>query len=280
METSNGTNKSDPGGQRRAFVVAVLAALLGIALMTVYMRKFERETSGGPRVDVLSALRNIAPGTPVDHSVLGVRQIPQAYLEARHIPAADVDAIVGVRVVTALSSGDSLLWTDIAKGQSGTRTLAALVQPGMRAVTIRVANGSALGNMLRPGDRVDVLYSSTKPAANATHTILQSMLLLSVGGRIEGDTGCKSGWGLGSEVTLSASPQHAQLLTHAQQHGVLTLVLRNHDDVVHLKQLPASGVKQLQRVHAPPSLYRQLQRALARPLDGAQTPNREIEHVQ
>ena len=59
--------------------------------------------------------------------------------------------------------------------------------------------------------------------------------------------------------TLSASPQHAQLLTHAQQHGILTLVLRNHDDLVHLKQLPPSGSKELQRVHAPPSLYRQIE---------------------
>ena len=70
---------------RRALLIALAAALLGGACLFLYMRRFEAETSGGPKIKVLMAARDIPFGTALTREMLGVRQLPQAYVEQRHI---------------------------------------------------------------------------------------------------------------------------------------------------------------------------------------------------
>ncbi len=123
------------------------------------------------------------------------------------------------------------MWTDLATTADDRRDLSVLVQPGMRAVTIRAIDHA--NQLIQPGDRVDVIATRpTDRGQQATIVLMQNVLVMAVGL----DTGSESGKhaiGRGDStltvsVTISA---RAQLLSLAGDRGRLSVALRNPDDV-------------------------------------------------
>ncbi|MGB0680457.1 MAG: Flp pilus assembly protein CpaB, partial [Polyangiales bacterium] len=162
-------------------LVAVLSGVLALAALLLYLRRFEQEVSGGPKVRVLYALKNIPLGSAIDAAMLGERAVPSAYLSERQVPASELDRILGVRTSLGLEAGESLLWTDLATTLQQGRDLSALVPKGKRALSIRVDGASTFGQLLRPGDRVDVLLSTRETSETMTGPLLQNVMLLAVG---------------------------------------------------------------------------------------------------
>jgi pilus assembly protein CpaB len=227
---------------RKALIIALGLAILGAVCLFVYMQRFEAETSGGPKVPVLIATRDIPIGVNVQRNMLGVRQVPQAYIEQRHILLSDMDTVLGARMSMAVHANEAILWSDLASMQVERRDLSGLIEPGMRAMTIstRGSGGGNFGGLLRPGDRVDILHTPSRMGAGGpvTITLLQNVVVLAVGS----DTGAGDSRGqAGRAVTVSVSPEQAQLVLHAGSEGPLDVVLRNPDDVVVLKDLPEVG---------------------------------------
>ncbi len=125
------------------------------------------------------------------------------------------------------------------------KSLSSLVSNGMRAVTIdgRTADFDGL---LRPGDRVDVLLSSGSVDANGTtQTLLQNLLVLSVGGTTQKDEPGAHTYSRGAAVSLSATAEQTQILTEATRRGKLTLTLRNSDDITILEGMTEVGAREL-----------------------------------
>jgi pilus assembly protein CpaB len=229
---------------RKALVIALGLAVLGGVCLLLYMRRFEAETSGGPKVPVLIATRDIPIGVALQRGMLGVRQLPQAYVEQRHILLGDTDTVIGARMSMAVHANEAILWSDLASMQSERRDLSGLIEPGMRAMIFNARGGGGgggmFGGLLRPGDRVDILHTPNRAGAGPlTITLLQNVVVLAIGS----DTG---GGELTSArgsrvVTVSVTPEQAQLIVHASSEGPLDVVLRNPDDIVVLKDLPEVG---------------------------------------
>jgi pilus assembly protein CpaB len=120
------------------------------------------------------------------------------------------------------------------------------VANGMRAVAIdgRTADFDGL---LRPGDRVDVLLSlgAQNGADGSTLTLLQNILVLSVGGTIERTDSTEKTYGRGSTVTVSTTVEQSQILTEAIRRGKLTLTLRNGDDITLVEGIAETFGKEL-----------------------------------
>jgi pilus assembly protein CpaB len=177
--------------------------------------------------------RDLALGETVTRAVLDVKELPEAYVEERHIPAADFERVLGAHVTTALTGGGPLLWTDLDMLQDG-RTLSSLVRVGMRAFVLPDRDVSFDG-LLRPGDRVDVLLSPADPNALAK-TLLENVLVLTVGGKLgqdESDAEQAAG-----RVTLSVTPAQAELLAPQEGEGSLRLALRNPQDIALTARAP------------------------------------------
>ena len=85
---------------RKALFVAAVSAALGLILLFFYQHRFETEAAGGRPVPVLFAVQEIAMGEQLTEAKLGVRNIPEAYLEERHIRRQDLRRVVGVGVST------------------------------------------------------------------------------------------------------------------------------------------------------------------------------------
>jgi pilus assembly protein CpaB len=230
----------------KALLAAILAAVGGIAMLFLYMQRFEDEASGGVPTSVLIATQDIPLGTAVTEAMLGQRDLPRSYVEDRHIPAGEAQRVIGVRITSGVRAGESLLWSDLATSSDQSRDLSSLVRSGQRAISVRADAAASFGGLVRPGDRVDVLLTLERSTQDpVTVPLLQNQLVLAAGQ----DTGAVQRAGQGaaqrgsaiSQVTLSASVEQAQLLAFAGQRGRLTLILRNPDDIEILEGLPETS---------------------------------------
>src|SRR5688572_3438956 len=205
-------------------------------MLWLYKKRFEAEVSGGPPVAVAMLARDVPLGAVLAEADLAVRAVPSQYVEARHVRAADVSSVVGVRTANQLRANESLLWTDLAAASTFSRNLSGLVRVGMRAVALDLGSGADFAGLVRPGDRVDLMLTvNSGTRQQSTHAIAQAALVVAVGGDTGGAGGATSDPGArparrgGVSVALTA--EHAALVTHARSLGDLSIVLRNPDDV-------------------------------------------------
>ncbi|HEX2676320.1 MAG TPA: Flp pilus assembly protein CpaB, partial [Polyangiales bacterium] len=171
---------------KKALTAAFVSMLVGMALLELYVRTFEARATGGAKVGLLVATSDLRSGEVLARDKLGVRAIPQAYVEGRHVRASDVDRVVGARLLVPEKVGETLLWTDIAGMSSRQRALSALVPEGMRAFSVHAAN-AAFGGLLEPGDRVDVVLGGRELEVDGAKTppVVENVVVLAIGDRTE-----------------------------------------------------------------------------------------------
>jgi pilus assembly protein CpaB len=222
-----------------AIIVSAACALGSLGLGHLYFQRLEAEVSGGPKVAVLAASKDVPVGAALAEETLVVRDIPQAYIESRHVRATELKKVLGARVSGGLKANDALFWSDLAQFSDQGRVLSGLVQNGMRAIAIDLRAGDFDG-LLRPGDRVDLLFTvGAKDGPSSTVTLIQNLLLLSVGSSIaRADEKASAALRSGGSVTVGASVEQAQLITQAKERGRLSLSLRNPDDITLVEGLP------------------------------------------
>jgi pilus assembly protein CpaB len=116
------------------------------------------------------------------------------------------------------------------KGEAGGGTLAAIVTPNMRAITVRVNDVVGVAGFLLPGDHIDVLASRPSAGGNRkmeTRTVLERIKVLAVDQTAATD---KDTPVIVRAVTLEVTPEQALLLVEATQEGAVQLALRNPAD--------------------------------------------------
>jgi pilus assembly protein CpaB len=129
-------------------------------------------------------------------------------------------------VLTAMEKNEPVLVSRIT-GPNQPPSLAAVVEPGMRAVAIRVDEVRGVAGFVRKGDRVDVILTraESRSETNSSYAdvLLENVKILAVGQisneRQDHATVVKT-------VTLEVTTQQAQKLVLADGVGTLALVLR------------------------------------------------------
>ena len=149
-----------------------------------------------------------------------------------------IDAVVGTEeervVLRAIEVNEPVLQNKIS-GFGGKASLAAILSPEMRAVTIRVNDVAGVAGFVLPGDRVDILLTRDRTggaggtSANnlITDVLLQNVKVLGIDQDANEEKDKPS---VAKAVTLEVSPQQAQKLALASQLGSLALMLRNLAD--------------------------------------------------
>jgi Flp pilus assembly protein CpaB len=233
----------------RAAVIGLAVAGVASFLVWSYMKRFEEEASGGPRIMVLTVTKTLEPGSVIKDSDIGERGIPVAYVESRAIRAGDRQRIANLRISSALEAQQILTWSDIV-ATNDDRLLTNVIQPGMRAVAIHTDGTSS--SLAHAGDRVDVISTVPQPGKQdhrVAVTILQNILVL---GHPRGGTGTVNADG--SDTFLSLAPDQAQLLAVAGDKAKLSLTLRSAIDNRPLDNLAQTSSEKLADTPAPPKV--------------------------
>jgi pilus assembly protein CpaB len=144
---------------------------------------------------------------------------------------------VGSVVREPILAGEPIVGRKIVRaGDSG--YMAAYLEPGMRAMAIRVTVETAAGGFILPGDRVDVLLTRASNGPQGAvegdrskftaATVMQNIKVLAI------DQSTRAGEEeqavVGATATLEVGPRDAEALALAKSEGDLSLVLRSYAD--------------------------------------------------
>src|SRR4051794_15438915 len=198
------------GGPRR-----LLAALCAAVAVLAAVKAL---TPDPPRtVAVWAAARDLSGGSPLSRHDLRPVALP---LESVPAGAMTADApVVGRLLAAPMRRGEPL--TDVRL--LGPSLLTALPEPGLVAVPVRVADGSAAAALVHPGDVVDVLAVDDPVNGRGTGrpvTVASAVRVVAVPGRASG-----SGDG-GGLVVVAVDRAQAAALAEASSGARLSLALR------------------------------------------------------
>ena len=130
----------------------------------------------------------------------------------------------GKRIVLAsIEKNEPILRSKIT-GPGQKATLSAVIQDGMRAVTVRVNDVEGVGGFVLPGDHVDVLLTRQQERANGTNdVVIQNARVLAVD-QLADDAADRPT--VARAVTLEVDTVAAQKIALAASLGSLSLMLR------------------------------------------------------
>jgi pilus assembly protein CpaB len=132
----------------------------------------------------------------------------------------------------------------VKAGQGG--VLAAILPAGMRAVSTRIKEETAVGRLILPNDHVDVilirrLRGKTGGDEFVSDTLFTNVRVLALGQQIETKEGKKSAEGAANTATLELTPRQAEMLLLANSLGEISLSLRSIADLDPANKGPGVG---------------------------------------
>lgn len=215
---------------------AIVAGIAAVFLVKLYLDQARRRSTSASvqTTEVVVAARDIPSGMALEASQLDVIRWP-----AGHAPAGSfskVGDVVGQTSRDTLVAGEAVLMNRLATKDHG-RGLAALLDPGTRAMTVKVDQVIGIAGFVQTDDRVDVLTTIAtdeetqrtlgNKAEKMSKIILQDIRVLAVGEHLATD---------GREpvkvqaVTLAVKPDESERLALASQYGTIQLTMRSRVD--------------------------------------------------
>jgi pilus assembly protein CpaB len=155
--------------------------------------------------------------------------VPETYVLKEQRSDAEM---VGAVVRSRIAAGEPI--TDGSVVKPGDRGfLAAVLSPGMRAVSIPVNATSSHSGLIFPGDRVDLILTQSLSAnegdsvRRVSETVLSNIRIIAMGGDTsddprEGETNERA-----KTATFEVTPQQAEQVTLLTELGKLSLSLRS-----------------------------------------------------
>lgn len=216
------------------FAIALVVALLVNATLG------NKKNDG--TVEILMAAKALPVGTDLKDTDLKWQSWPENGLVPGVIIRKDNQTILEAakgRLKRDVAAGEPLLQNALA-GEGKGNILATMLEPGKRAIAIKVKAESMVGGFITPGDRVDVVLThqvrvngDARDAArelidrHATETVLENVRILAVDQRAKKENDEAK---VGRTVTLEVDGVGAEKLALATAMGELSLSLRGISD--------------------------------------------------
>ncbi|HUC63661.1 MAG TPA: Flp pilus assembly protein CpaB [Alphaproteobacteria bacterium] len=182
---------------------------------------------------VLVAAKPLAAGSYLRADDLRWQAWPAEALDGAYLVKgkATPQSLAGSVVRQNIAAGEPITVGRVVK-PGGRGFLAALLSPGMRAVSVQVTATSDVAGMIFPGDKVDLILSHqirddahpNAPARMASETVLRDLRVLAVDQRTADPTNAPV---LAKTVTFEVTPKEAEIIEVASNLGNLSLSLRS-----------------------------------------------------
>lgn len=234
----------------RLWLLLLAAILLGIAstyISSSYLKNREKNIAAelkqglsGPTTEVLVSAKDLPAGSTLGGTLVK-RDVPSDLVEDGTLTPKDFDRISGVKLVRPLRAGYPINTSYFIEKA---RTFSEAVEDGMRAITIEVDEINSMAQMVKPGNRVDLMLlvpdRSDPDGGVEVMMVLQNVKVLATGQSVAPKESTDSG-GKGpqspspkeqgySNFTFEVTPQEAATIALAQNAGKIRAVLRNLED--------------------------------------------------
>ena len=180
-------------------------------------------------VPVAVASADLPWGTKLESEM--VKTLP--YLKKSVPPGScfNPESLKGRVVISPLKKNEPILECRLAPDSVTVGGVSAIIKPGKRALAVKGDKVIGLSGFIRPGNRVDVLVTTTNPGnkKDITKIVLENILVLATGTQIEENT--EGGKPHQVDVyTLEVTPMEGEKLSLAATKGKLHFALRNTID--------------------------------------------------
>ncbi|MBO6835721.1 MAG: Flp pilus assembly protein CpaB [Alphaproteobacteria bacterium] len=181
-------------------------------------------------VEVLVAKEDLPSGTFLNLDQFVWTPFPSSNLPETYLTRATLgeEGLTGAVIRGAITSGEPLTSGRVIRpGDRG--FLAAVLRPGLRAVSVPVDATTGIAGFVFPGDRVDLLLTheielSQRVKRLATETVLTDIRVLAVDQRTDDTEGEPT---LAKTATLEVDSKSAEVIAVALRMGRLSLALRS-----------------------------------------------------
>jgi pilus assembly protein CpaB len=221
------------------FVVALLLAGGTATLVRSWLSQRPAVAKAAPPApappkSILVARAAIARGQILKPTDIAARPWPEADLTDDYIVAGTGSdkLLVGSVARQPFVAGEPIIKAKIVSpGDRG--FLAAVLQPGMRAISVPVDATSGISGFVFPGDRVDLLITLPVPQDGATgpgyqhkaaETVLRDIRVLGIDQRLDSKDGQAL---LARTMTFEVTPKQSEIIAVAADIGKLSLSLRS-----------------------------------------------------
>lgn len=260
----------------RAIVMLVIALLLGLLAVGIAVQWLGEKRGIGQKVAVAS--RDLQPGTELTPDAVTTIDWPAGETPAGAF--SDPSQLNSRVLKTVMARGEPVLESKLAPvGTKG--GLSSVIDPGKRAITVRVNEVIGVAGFALPGNYVDILVNTQdeqqKPVSKI---VLEKILVLAVAQEATRDETKPK---VVDAVTLEVTPDEAEILDLARSIGNLSLVLRNQMDQEPIKTVGARRRDLLdlkESVETAPAPKPAVRRVAAKPRPAAPKPLSHGEKVE
>ncbi|MFE8115283.1 Flp pilus assembly protein CpaB [Brenneria goodwinii] len=213
--------------------------LLAAAMLAAVARIWFVSASAPPQkpVQVRVAAAELPAGLLLREGDLGWKaysedQVPEGALREGSTGAN----LNGALVRKPLKEGALILTADVIRPDAP-GFLAAVLKPGMRAVSVPVDDVSGNAGLIQPGDFVDIILTQRlNPQAGSrgrdarqvvSETVVERVRIIAVGSSIQRQTEDNGKANRARTVTVEVAPRAAEAVTVAAQLGNLSMALRS-----------------------------------------------------
>lgn len=207
-----------------ALALAVVFGLSAVFLSNKWLSAKEtvmvKETAPGTRIVVAAV--DIPIGSRLSENNLTLAEWPQANVPKGSF--TEIGALTDRIAVSQLVAGEPLLAAELAAPGSGAG-LVAMIEPGMRAMSVKVDEVTGVGGFILPSTYVDIIgVEKLEGNRNKAETILRRIKVLAIAQETFTEEGKAK---VVRTVTLEIKPDQAEILALQTQKGSIHLVLRN-----------------------------------------------------
>ena len=196
---------------------------------------------GPEMVRVLIADQTFARGDRIDPAATEWMKYPADSLP-EHFITEDDEAFYAslgtLRARTTIYEREPIIAAKtVAQGDKG--MMAALLSPGMRAVTADIGGSATQAGFVLPGDVVDVLSTGDRNGQQVTETSFSGLRVIAIDQTIQEEGGPKAI--NGATVTFELRPDQVEAFIAERERARLTLVLRSIFDA-NVPDVPSSDI--------------------------------------
>ncbi|MGD9230893.1 MAG: Flp pilus assembly protein CpaB [Desulfobacterales bacterium] len=218
----------------RAFVPIVLALIVAV-VASVLLYKWMKKQTAPKKVAKVETLQvavaevEIPAGTKLKPEMMKTayfmkESLPQGYFSTPEKAAGRI-------VLTPINRTELILESRLAPMDVKRGGMAAILKPGKRAVSVAGNKVLGLSGLINPGDRVDILLTTSdpkKPEVMMNKTVFENVLVLATGTQLS-----RNAEGKPSPVdnyTLEVTPEQGEKLVLAASQGKIHFALRSVSD--------------------------------------------------
>lgn len=216
---------------KAVIIIGILAiAIAAVASISLYnylkgqTAKVQQAVATG-RVVVAAA--DIPMGTTIKSSQVKTADWPKTAMPPGQVFSSP-DQVVGRVTKEKFFAGDPITGTKLVPPGGQTGILTYKIPEGHRAMTVAVNQVAGVAGFISPGNRVDVVLTTTAEKHPISKIVLQDVPVLATGQIVSQQEGGKPK--VVPTVTMDVTPDNAEKLAIASTQGKLQLILRRAGD--------------------------------------------------